>query len=109
MRGGTGASARAQRSGYVRLIGSAALLLSLGVPVHTAWGQAAPASGQAAGISRLGVRMLNPTTVGSVGGVLYALDGSGRAITHLNPGVLQATVDGRPTQVSLIGGRPSIA
>src|SRR5579859_918750 len=107
--GETCVTVSAQRRACVRLIGSAVLLFCLGLPLQTAWGQAAPASAPAAGISRLGVRMSNPATVGSVGGVLYALDQSGRAVTDLNSSVLQATVDGKPTQVSLTGGRPSIA
>lgn len=59
-------------------------------------------------VARVAIRITSDPTAPTVSGVLAALDASGQAIADIAPGDLQATVDGRPVDLSL-AARPPIA
>src|SRR5207302_5009047 len=71
--------------------------------------ESAAQTAQTPSISRLGVRITSTGAARSVSGIIFAMDGSGRAIADLGADALQASVDNRPAQLSIQGGRPSIA
>jgi hypothetical protein len=86
------------------------VFFALLAPMPTARGQPAGPTRQPQGsVARLAVRITSSPTAPTVSGVLVAFDTSGQAIVDLDPRVLQATLDGRPVELALLNGRPSIA
>jgi hypothetical protein len=101
-------SARDHR--IIRAVGTLAILVALLGPLPSVYGQAAaPSTQSAANISRVGLRVTSGPTARTVSALVYALDSSGQAISDLNPTALRATLDGRPIDLSLVAGRPTIA
>src|SRR5450631_7296 len=94
----------------VRAAAGLGMVLALLAPFSTAIGQQAGPTDQAPGrVARVTVRITSVPTAPTVAGVLVALDASGEAIADLAPGDLQTTLDGRPVDLSLVTGRPTIA
>jgi hypothetical protein len=94
----------------VRAVAGLGVFLVLLAPVHSALGQQARPTDQARGtVERVAVRITSIPTAPTVSGVLVALDASGQPIANLEPAALQTTLDGRPVNLSLVQGRPSIA
>ena len=71
--------------------------------------QPAPGSQAASSVGRLSLRISSPTTARTVSGIISAVDSSGLAVSDLSPDALQTSVDGKPVQLNLLPGRPSIA
>jgi hypothetical protein len=89
----------------IRLVAGLALLAGTAFPLEAAFGQTQPG-----GVVRLGMRLSNSiVSTRNVAGVMYALDGSGKPISDLSTAPLQAAVDDKPVNLSLVPGRPSIA
>ena len=89
----------------IRLVAALALLVSTAFPLEAAFGQSPPS-----GVARVGVRLTSSiVSTQTVAGIIYALDGSGNPITDPSTAPLQAAVDDKPVQLSLLTGRPSIA
>jgi hypothetical protein len=94
----------------VRALAGLGVFLALLTPMDTAFGQQAAPTSQAAGrVARVAIRITSAPTAPTVSGVLAALDASGQAVVDLEPGALQATLDGQPVPLSLLPGRPSVA
>jgi len=94
----------------VRVIAGLGIFCALSAPLHSAFGQPAGPTSQPPGrVARVDVRITSAPTAPTVSGVLIAFDASGQAMTNLEPGALQTTLDGRPVSLSLLTGRPSIA
>ena len=101
-------SARGPR--VIRVVACVGLLIGLLLPFESVSGQQpAPASQAASSVARLSLRISSPTTARTVSGIISAVDSSGRAVSDLSPEVIEASVDGKPVQLNLLAGRPSIA
>ena len=97
-------------SRIIRLGAVGVLLIGFLLPFQLVFGQqAAPGSHATSSVARLSVRITSPATARTVSGIVSAIDASGRAVTDLPPEALQASLDGKPAQLSLVQGRPSIA
>jgi hypothetical protein len=83
------------------------VLFALMAPMCTVFGQ--PVARADTQVARVAIRITSAPTAATVAGVVVALDASGQAVPGLAPGRLQATLDGRPVELSLQSGRPSIA
>jgi hypothetical protein len=96
----------------VRAVAGVGIVFSLmALPlVESASGAAAgPAHQAAPKISRVGLRVTSAATARIVSGVVVALDANSQAIPDLDSKALQATLDGRPIDLNLVSGRPTIA
>ncbi|HEV7662862.1 MAG TPA: hypothetical protein VGQ62_04950, partial [Chloroflexota bacterium] len=85
------------------------LLASLVLPVTLAFGQQLAPAQSLGVIARMSVRMTNQPAARTASGVLVALDRDGRPLDPLEPTALEASVDGSPTNLTFVPGRPSIA
>src|ERR1700730_1521578 len=92
----------------VQAIAGLGLFFALLAPVQSALGQqVGPTTLSGGKVARLAVRVTSAPSAPTVAGVLVALDASGQAVANLTPGDLQATLDGKPVDLSLVPGRPS--
>ncbi len=97
------------RRGVRAIAGLALLCASLGW-TQVALGQPAVPTNQPTGsVARVAVRITSDPSAPSVSGVLVAFDAGGQAISSIERGALQTTLDGRPVEVALLNARPSIA
>ncbi|HLZ30962.1 MAG TPA: hypothetical protein VKV73_26895 [Chloroflexota bacterium] len=93
----------------LRIVVGFGMLCALLSPLQV-FGQTATPSPQASGkVAHLSMRVISDATAKNIAGVIVGQDANGQAITNLDPKSLQATLDGRSVELSLVQGRPSIA